>query len=95
MYIEFTIGDKRGIIEYEEKSKTLEVMFPDSKIKTRILTYLNTKRDYRVPESDVLDDYRIDGRRPIDSLMYMELALNEMYVAIDVLPEWNTQKGGT
>ena len=95
MYIEFTVGDKRGIITYEEKPKTLEVMFPDSKIKTRILTYLNTKRDYRVPESDNLDDYRVDRRRPIDSLMYLELALNTMYTTIDVRPDWTTQKGGT
>lgn len=84
-----------GFINYIPETKELIVEFPDTVIKNRIIKYLNTEREFWIPESQVLDNYRIDRELPIKNLMYMELALCELYNNIDVWVDWKTQTGGT
>jgi hypothetical protein len=76
---------KKGFIAYDPLSlASVIVEFPDETKRQEIETYLKTEREFWIPESNEIDDYRIDRARPIDSVIYFELALSSLYGALDV-----------
>ena len=95
MMVSFVKDDKVGFINYNHVTKDLVVEFQDAVVKNRIVKYLNTEREFFRPESQVLDDYRQDMKKPVENLMYMELALCEIYVRHDIWIDWETLTGGT
>jgi hypothetical protein len=84
-----------GWIEYNEGEKSFTVDFPSSTVKKSIEDYLNTEQEYRIPESDRLDDFRVDKAHPVDNMTYFELSLNTLFANTDVFVEWETQQGGS
>ncbi len=73
------INELEGSIEYEDSSPVkFNITFPDEEIRQDIITYLSTPREYRIPESQRIDDYRIDVESPVADKMYFVLALCEL-----------------
>ena len=73
------VNELEGSIEYEDSSPVkFIVSFPNEDICQQIITYLSTPREYWIPESQRIDDYRIDLESPIADKMYFELALCEL-----------------
>jgi hypothetical protein len=95
MQVDFEHEGHIGQINYDPKTKDLEVDFPVAAGQQRVINYLTTEKSFRIPESQKIDDYRIDKARPTESLMYMELALCTMLAKINARPLWNTQTGGS
>jgi hypothetical protein len=95
MKVDFEHEGHIGQINYDTKTKDLEVTFPDESKRKEIVNYLTTEMSFRIPESQKIDDYRIDKVKPVESLTYMELALCTMLAKISVRPLWNTQTGGS
>lgn len=74
------------VFEYDEDKDTIQniqINLPDNKRK-EIEKYLNTEREYRIPESNRIDDYRIDKNKPIDGLTYFQLAMSTLHTKTDV-----------
>jgi hypothetical protein len=95
MKIKFEHERQVGQINYDIKTKKLNVTFPDESKRLEVVKFLTTEMSFRIPESQKIDDYRIDKARPTKSLMYMELALCTMLAKINARPLWNTQSGGS
>ena len=78
-------NELEGSIEYEDSSPVkFIVSFPDEDVRQKIITYLSTPREYWIPESQRIDDYRVDLESPIASKMYFELALCELKNSVGV-----------
>ena len=88
MKVKISKGNTIGSITYDEKSKELSIDFPDSAVVNEIKDYLNTKRVYRIPESQRIDDYREELARPIDSEMHLDLALCTLDAQTGVSVDW-------
>lgn len=81
-----------GQVSYNTRTKALDVNFPDEDVAKEITSYLSRRRKYRIPESNVIDDYREEVANPKDSLMYMELALCTLWAKTGVTVNWETQR---
>ena len=81
-----------GVVSYDDKAKKISVDFPVPDIEKRIKKYLDTKREFTIPESPAIDDFRTDTAYPKDNLTYWELALCELYTNTEVWVDWKTQE---
>ena len=95
MKIKFEHEGQVGQINYDPKTKELNGTFHNESKRLEIINYLTTEMSFKIPESQKIDDYRIDKAQPTESLMYMELALCTMLAKINARPLWNTQTGGS
>ena len=78
-------NEVEGLIEYDDSSPVkFKVSFPDEKIRQDIITYLTTPREFWIPESQRIDDYRIDVESPVADKMYFVLALCELKSRLEV-----------
>ncbi len=82
----------RGTVKYDPKKQSVFVDFPDEEVTGKIMEYLNTPREYKIPESQGIDDYRIEKKLPTESTMYLELALNTLWARTGVFVDWSTEK---
>ncbi len=80
----------KGTIEYLGKIKDFIVSIDDSAISEAIQRYLTTEREFRIPESQKIDDYRVDTAKPAENRTYFELSLNTLYAKTGVFVEWDT-----
>jgi len=85
-------GQGKGVVSYNTKSKVIEVDYPSESIRQSILSYLMTKREFQIPESQQLDDYRIDKAYPSDNITYFQLAMCTLWANTGVLVDWSTEK---
>ena len=81
-------GKMTGTVEYNESQHTIDVKFLDVKHKKEIEKYLHTKRKFKIPESNKMDDFRVDSAYPYDNLTYFELAMCELYTNTGIWVEW-------
>ena len=95
MRVKISKNDKIGFINYTPEKKELIVELPESADKRNIIRHLTKKKKFKIPECQRIDDYRIDYVQPTENLMYMELALCELYNETEVLEHWETQTGGS
>jgi len=79
---------KEGTIEYSEEDKTPKIKFPDSQVVSDIMKHLTTEREFRIPESQRIDDYRIDKVVPTTNEMYFSLALCTLWANTNVFVGW-------
>ena len=86
--IEYPKNGKKGIVIYDIDNKTITIDFDHSK-KKEVKKYLAKKREFKIPESQKIDDYRIDKAYPKDSQTYFELAMCELYTHTDVWADWS------
>lgn len=82
-------GGKEGTIEYSEKDMIPKILFPDAESVSIIESYLTTKRRFQIPESDEMDDYRIDEEVPTLNEMYFALALCTLHTETGFWVDWD------
>jgi len=90
--VEFAADGAAGTVRYFEDTKEVEVEHPTAKVSQDVAGYLTKQREFRIPESDDIDDFRVDKAKPTDSLMYMELALCTLYAEIGAWVDWDTEE---
>ncbi len=93
MKVQIKKDTSRGWVIYDPKNKYLAVEFPDEALRMKVESYLSAEREYRIPVSQQLDDYRVDKQVPTESLMYMQLALCELYMTLGVWVNWKNYNG--
>lgn len=78
-------GGVEGSLEYND-SRPVEfsVSHKDPKVVERVRSHFTTPRQFRVPESQKIDDYRIDFLPPVTSHAYFEQALCVLWANTDV-----------
>lgn len=84
-------GKKIGEITYEEETKVIEVIGDHPALK-KVKRYMGTTREFMIPVSQELDDYRIDKAKPGDQLTYFELALCTLHANTGVWVDWKSQR---
>ena len=67
-------GAQIGEITYDEETKIIEVIGDHPALK-KVKRYMGRMREFMIPVSQEIDDYRIDKAKPGDNLSYFELAL--------------------
>ena len=88
MKVKISYGDQEGEVIYNKNTKEVSVDFPDESLASDIEEYLQTKRVFRIPESDDIDDYREDFAFPFENIIYFELAMSNLYTNLDVWVNW-------
>lgn len=86
--VPISINGQRGIVEYTPETKELRVDHPDDDVKRKVTRYLRKERDFWIPESNRIDDYRVDKAKPIDGQTYMDLGLSSMWSETGVWVHW-------
>jgi hypothetical protein len=63
------------------------LLVADTALTAKLNKYFNSKREFWVPESQQIDDYRQDVVKPIYHVMYFEMALTELSsrIGVDVI----------
>lgn len=79
-----------GTIEYIDGTVIIDI--EDVVAHGLIADYLNRPQQFFIPESQEIDDYRVDTARPIDNETYFNLALCTMYHTIGVWVNWETEE---
>jgi hypothetical protein len=85
-------GKPEGWVTYDEQDHSLTVVGDPS---GRLALYLTTPRDFTIPESQRIDDFRIDRARPTENRTYMELALCEAFAEAGFWIMWETEEETT
>ena len=88
--IEYPKNGKRGMVIYNDIEKIITVEFDHPKGK-EVEKYLTKKQEFKIPESDELDDYRIDNKYPKENQTYFELAMCELYTHTGVWVDWSKE----
>ena len=84
-------GKKIGEITYDEETKIIEVIGDHPALK-KVKRYMGRMREFMIPVSQEIDDYRIDKAKPGDNLSYFELALCTLWAEIGVWVDWKSQR---
>ena len=83
--------DGQGSLTYEEQEDgtiNYRVDTKEAGINSDVERFLDTKREFKIPESNDEDDYRIDVAKPTDELTYFELALSTLYASTGIKVGW-------
>jgi len=88
MKVNIIYKDLEGFVEYDEEEQRVDVDFPDVRAARKIEDYLNTKRAFKIPESDRIDDFRIDHAFPYEERTYFEIAMCELFSELGVWVDW-------
>jgi hypothetical protein len=82
-----------GVLDYDDSSPVqFSVEHPDPKAVELVRSHFLTPREFRVPESSQIDDYRIDFVEPTRDINYFTQALCELHAATDVDIVWGVRK---
>lgn len=79
-----------GIVYYDEVDHSIMVTHSDIQVRRAVHEYLNTERDFTVPETDQIGSMMLLRKKPCDSISLMEMGLCEMYSTIGVHVNWNS-----
>jgi len=88
MKIKITKNNQEGEVKYNKVTKAIIVDFPAASVKKDIEKYLETKHEFRIPESAEIDDFRVDNKYPKENLTYFELAMCNLYAHTGVWVVW-------
>jgi len=94
MQVVFKVEDRdrtgrSGTIVYDSKLKKVEINIDiDSKIKKEMQLFFTREREFTIPESNRIDDFRIDKIVPVDNLACFEMAISELYGATGIYVLW-------
>jgi len=94
-----TVGLKKGKVmgsitfsNVINKKVKFSLDFRNKSVKKEIEQYLNTVQDFWIPESNNIDDYRIDKEKPTKTPMYFSLALSTLYAKVGVWVIWEEKE---
>jgi hypothetical protein len=77
-----------GWIQNGDDISEVEVLFPVQKVKEEVEKFLQTEREFWIPESQQEDDYRVEKKKPIASFGHLQMSLCEITAAININVEW-------
>ena len=79
-----------GTIEYDPEAHVASVnlKLPPKRMK-QVVDYLNTEREFWTPESQEVDDYRIDRVKPVENSDYFRRAMSMLYGQTGVYVLWD------
>ena len=80
-------GEPGHILYNEKNPKEFTVEINDA-VKERIIAHFLAEREFKVPEAQGKNDYRIDHARAVDNANYFTLALCTLHVNTGVRVEW-------
>jgi len=80
----------KGTVYYNEGQKDIIVSLPDPESVKLVRSHLTKIRSFNIPESDEIDDYRIDKVKPTESEQYMRLALCTLHTETDFWVHWES-----
>jgi len=86
-------GSSEGFVLYNETDQAVDVSLTDPIEETLVENFFNQVRDFKIPESQRIDDYRIDKVKPIESEMYMRLALCVLHSETGFWVHWEKAEG--
>lgn len=89
--VEIELGSDRGSVRYFESAKRVEVTFPVVPIQNTVIDYLGKEREFLIPESQQIDDVRIDTALPTENRTYFELAMCSLWSNTGVMVDWPTE----
>lgn len=81
-------NDECGYVEYEQTSKTINVVFDNAATRQIIENYLAAEHTIRVPGEGLLD-FTEATIRPSDSVDNMKTALTRMWIKTGVHVDWS------
>ena len=90
MRVEITRDGRRGSVEYDAASRAVRVEFDGPR--AAVERHLTAPREFRIPESNGVDDFRTETARPTESRTHVELALCTLYEETGFWVEWETLK---
>jgi hypothetical protein len=79
-----------GWVNYDEETKKLTIEYEGDF--SELKKYLTTAREFRIPESQRIDDFRVDKVKPTESRVYLELALCTSYARVGFWIMWDTEE---
>jgi hypothetical protein len=83
---------KTGTVTYDEGKKEFSVQHPVKTVAELVTKYLNTKQEFQIPESQQIDDFRVDRVLPGESKMYAQLSLSTMHGKTGVWVLWDKRE---
>lgn len=90
--VDIELALDQGWVKYDEKEKEVSVFFPNLNMQRRVKKYLITKREFIIPESQQMDDFRIDNKKPTDGLTYFYLAMSTLMANIGPRVDWSSER---
>jgi len=88
MKVKILYEDKEGFVKYNEEDQEVSIDFPDEEMADEIERFLTSHRAFRIPESDRIDDFRVDYAYPYEERTYFELAMCELFSETGVWVNW-------
>jgi len=78
-------GGVEGSLEFNDSSPVQFVVTHENpQVVERVRSHFTTPRQFRIPESQKIDDYRVDFVEPVRDKNYFLQALCELWAATDV-----------
>ena len=81
--VSINVGPNYGYIQYNEQTKTIQVVFPNEKIKQLILDYLNKPQKINIPKNNSICEFEVQEKLAALSKEDFQLVLGRL---------WNTHK---
>jgi hypothetical protein len=79
-----------GTVEYDPETKTATISLElGSKQAKQVKDYFNTEREFWIPESQEIDDYRIERAKPVENSEYFRQAMSMLYGVTGVYVLWD------
>ena len=89
--VEISYNGVNGIISYVEDLQEIEVDILDEIMKNKIIEYFNTSQVYRIPQSNMIDDFIEVYALPVSQLDYFEMAACTLFSVLGVYVHWKKQ----
>jgi len=78
-------GDVEGSLEFTDSAPVkFQVVHENPQVVERVKAHFLTPREFRIPESQRIDDFRVDFVEPTTDKNYFLQALSELAAATDV-----------
>lgn len=92
IYIGSSKDKNTGFVYFDEGDHSVMVTHPHIEVRRRVYEYLNTPKEFRVPQSSEVGSMMLIIKKPNESVSLMEMALCEMYSTIGVHVDWNSSE---
>ncbi len=79
---------KPGKILYDEEAKTVSIegLPPEKAVELEV--FFTMEHDFFIPQSDQVDDFKVEQRKPIENVLDFELALCSLCSNTGVWVDW-------
>lgn len=89
--VQLELDGAKGTLTYNEQAEgnvRYNLQTEDEKLRKTVKDFMRKEREFNIPESNVIDDYRVDKVKPITNGMYFDLAMCVLQSETQVLVFW-------